>query len=368
MTQQPRTLEEWYIKSSYQDFVQREEAPLYEGSCLVDLLNLPLAPWKRRGGKVAYTRLGDQEVNSLQIVEVPPGGELKPQHHMYDALMYVLQGRGATSIWQQGEPKHTVEWQEGSLLAVPLNAWHQEFNASGTEPCRMLFGTNMAQAINHYHSLDFIFNCPYAFTDRYSASVEDFFAGEGKHWGLRIFETNFIPDVRKMVPDPWPERGRQTSIMRISMASTSLGLHRLDVAMGTYATAHRHGAGAHVMVIGGEGYELFFFPGEEMDPEKQEKVWVKPYSVVAPKSNQYHQHFNTGTEPFRQLAFRGGGVRYGTGTAYDPVGAARADNPYAYSFKLSHDKEDPRIRQEYYQELEKRGISLRLEPVDQGAS
>ncbi|TMA65270.1 MAG: hypothetical protein E6J73_05770 [Deltaproteobacteria bacterium] len=124
MAKQPTTFDEWYVKSSYQKFVQREGAPLYEGSALEDLATLPLAAWERRGGKVAYTRLGNQENNNLQIVEIPAKGELKPERHIYEAIMYVMRGKGATTIWQEGEPKHTVEWEEGSLLAIPLNAWH----------------------------------------------------------------------------------------------------------------------------------------------------------------------------------------------------------------------------------------------------
>jgi hypothetical protein len=53
---------------------------------------------------------------------------------------------------------------------------------------------------------------------------------------------------------------------------------------------------------------------------------------------------------------------------YDPVGAARSDSALAYSSKIRYDEEDPKIREEYYKELEKNGISLRLEPVDQGGA
>jgi quercetin dioxygenase-like cupin family protein len=148
MAKQPKTFDEWYVKSSFQKFVQQEGAPLYEGSVLQDLATLPLADWERRGGKVAYTRLGNQENNNLQIVEIPPKGELKPERHIYEAIMYVMRGKGATTLGQEGEPKHTVGWEEGSLLAVPLNAWHQEFNSSADEPCRILFGTNLAHVIN----------------------------------------------------------------------------------------------------------------------------------------------------------------------------------------------------------------------------
>ena len=40
--------------------------------------------------------------------------------------------------------------------------------------------------------------------------------------------------------DRWEERGIRTSIMRLSVASCSIGVHLLDVSEGTYATAHRH--------------------------------------------------------------------------------------------------------------------------------
>ncbi len=157
--------------------------------------------------------------------------------------------------------------------------------------------------------------------------------------------------------------------MRLYMGNASSQIHILEVGEGTYVTAHRHGTGPHVMVVGGQGYELLFMPGAEMDAAKRLKVPVKPYGVVAPRLNEYHQHFNTGNRPFRQLAFKGwdpSGAAIGSKGQYDPVGAAKSDDPSAYSFKLRYDKEDPAIREEYYQELEKNGISLRLPPLDQG--
>lgn len=48
------------------------------------------------------------------------------------------------------------------------------------------------------------------------------------------------------------------------------------------------------------------------------------------------------------------------------MGAARSDNPHGWSFKLRYEKEDPSIREEYYRELEKSGVALRLDPIDQG--
>lgn len=354
---------DWYVKSSYQDFVKREGLPLYEGSALEDLATLPLKDWERRGGKAAYTRLGNQESYNLQIVEIPPKGQLKPEHHIYDAIMYVMQGRGATTIWQEGEPKQTVEWEEGALLAIPLNAWHQEFNSSSDEPCRVLFGTNMAYAINFYHNLDFVFHTPFSFKDRYSHAMHSFFGDEGIHWEHRILETNFIPDIRTLPLDDNPIRGVRHTVMQLSMAATSMGMHVNEIVEGTYMTAHRHGPNAHVIVIQGEGYELLFMSEEE---KNRRKIPLKPYSVVSPVHNEFHQHLNTGKGPFRMLAFRGFGSRFGWGRDYEIVSSsAQSKDRQAWAFNITYEMEDPAIREEYYRELEKNGIMSKLLPLNQ---
>src|SRR5439155_11884148 len=111
--------------------------------------------------------------------------------------------------------------------------------------------------------------------------MDSYYADRGKHWNVRLFDTNFIQDVRTFAVDAWHEKGCGTGISRISMASTSIGLHILDVAEGTYATAHRHDAGAHVIQVGGTGYEYLFFEGEN----EPRRIPLHPYGVIAPKRN-----------------------------------------------------------------------------------
>jgi hypothetical protein len=119
-----------------------------------------------------------------------------------------------------------------------------------------------------------------------------------------------------------------------------------------------------VIVIDGEGYENMFMPGEK--PIR--KYRANPYAVVAPKLNEFHQHFNTGTGQYRMLAFRGTGLRYGEGRMYDPAETAQTTDPHAWSYMIPFDREDPEIREWYWSELEKNGIDLRLEPINQGRS
>ncbi|HEX9880432.1 MAG TPA: hypothetical protein VGB25_09585 [Candidatus Binatia bacterium] len=67
------------------------------------------------------------------------------------------------------------------------------------------------------------------------------------------------------------------------------------------------------------------------------------------------------------LAFRGYGIRYGWGRGYTRVSpTAQTTDPYAESLNISYEREDPVIREEFYRELEKIGITSRLPPVSQG--
>jgi len=119
-----------------------------------------------------------------------------------------------------------------------------------------------------------------------------------------------------------------------------------------------------VLMVGGEGYELMYFEGEE----QPRRVPLHTYGVIAPKTNEFHQHFNTGRGSMRHVALRHGPARYGTGRAYDPLGAAQSTDRNASGFQIEYEREDPRIQEQYYKDLEKSGVELRLPPVDQGRS
>ena len=106
-----------------------------------DVNQVELAPWDLKGGNAAFVVLdGTGGVNDAQIVEIAPGGKLKPQKHLYEEMVYVTKGVGATTVWQKdGNKKHTFEWGPGSLFAIPLDSRYQHFNASGTDTARVFF-------------------------------------------------------------------------------------------------------------------------------------------------------------------------------------------------------------------------------------
>jgi quercetin dioxygenase-like cupin family protein len=89
---------------------------------------------------------------------------------MYEEQFLVVDGRGTTEVWVDGNPKKlTFEWQKGSIFAIPMNATHRIVNATSS-PALLLAGTTAPNVMNIFGSEDFIFNCPYQFKDRFDPS------------------------------------------------------------------------------------------------------------------------------------------------------------------------------------------------------
>src|ERR1700736_5377719 len=159
----------------YDRFMEAEGVPVYRGIGVRRVQDLPLAPWKRLGGRGSYIQLfGTEGLWGLYLVEVPGAGALNVERHLYEKVVLVVEGRGTTEVWQEGQGKrHVFEWQKGSLFTIPLNAYHRVINAASS-PALLLCGTTAPNVMNVLDNNDFIFNCPYAFNERFSGA-EDFF-------------------------------------------------------------------------------------------------------------------------------------------------------------------------------------------------
>src|SRR5438552_18292602 len=92
--------------------------------------DLPLAPWKRLGGRGSYIQLfGTEGLWGSYVVEVPGAGALNTDKHLYEKVVFVIEGRGTTEVWQEGQSKrHVCEWQKGALVSIPLDLQYRFFN------------------------------------------------------------------------------------------------------------------------------------------------------------------------------------------------------------------------------------------------
>src|ERR1700744_1743763 len=144
----------------YDRFMQEQDIPIVRDFGVRRVQDLPLKPWKRLGGNGTFIQLfGTEGLWGMYVIEVPGGGALDPEKHLYEEQFLVVEGRGTTEVWQDGGKKHVFEWQKCSLFEIPLNANHQIINASSS-PALLLVGTSAPNAMNLYGNPDFIFNNP----------------------------------------------------------------------------------------------------------------------------------------------------------------------------------------------------------------
>jgi oxalate decarboxylase/phosphoglucose isomerase-like protein (cupin superfamily) len=238
---------------------------------------------------------------------------MAPERHLFEKNIYVLEGRGATLVGEDPNSRTSFEWKRGSVFSVPINTWHQHMNGSGTEPARFVAVTTAPLIMNYFHNDDFIFNNPFIFEDRVSPQKN--FTGEGTLFTgnsgrVNVWETNFIPDIETFTTFSWKERGAGGASVMFELADNTQAAHVSQFPVGTYKKAHRHGPGAHVIIISGVGYSLLWPMGGRI-PEDVERVDWHVGSMVVPPTNWFHQHFNGGTEPARYLALRWGSQKHG---------------------------------------------------------
>ncbi len=285
-------------ETPYTRWVAAEGLDIIGAHYVPSLHTVDLKPWARRGGAgVFINHEASRTSNDCYVCEIPPGKQLEPQRQLFEEMIYVLKGRGSSTVWNDAGQRVSFEWRAGSLFAIPLNAHCQHFNGSGLEPARFVAVTNGPPVINLYEDVDFLFNTRYDFKNRFSGEP-DYFDNKGEQKGL-LLETNFVADAVNLPLISAKERGAGGGHIRFNMAKGSMNSHISQFPIGTYKKAHCHGPGAHVIILSGEGYSLMWPEGEE--PKRYE--W-QVGSMIVPPNLWFHQHFNTGTTPARYLAFK----------------------------------------------------------------
>ncbi|HLY64837.1 MAG TPA: ethanolamine ammonia lyase-activating protein, partial [Chloroflexota bacterium] len=296
-------LEELQRPDAYAQWQKREGVRVIEDFLFDDLNAIELGSWPRKGGKGAIINIPNPALpNDAHLVEIGPGGHSEPESHLYEEMVYILRGHGAASVWFDEQHKQTFEWGEGSLFAIPLNTSYQLFNGSGSDSARYISVTNLPPMIRLFQNAEFVFNNPFRFRDRFSGE-HGYFSGEGKLYRGRKWQSNFIPDAAGMKLYGWKERGAGGVNAMLELPQNNLAAHISEFPVGTYKKAHRHGPGAHLVILSGDGFSMVWREGEE----RRKLDWRKGGMVIVPWEDTFHQHFNAGAEPARYLALRGGG-------------------------------------------------------------
>src|SRR6476646_3277398 len=142
--------------SPYVRWVRGEGLDIIGAHYVPDLNTVDLKPWARRGGRrVFINHEASRTSNDCYVCEIPPRGKLEPQRQLYEEMILALAGRGSTTVWNDAGDRISFEWKAGAMLGIPVNAWHQHFNGSGTAQARYVAVTNCPSVLNMYDDVGF---------------------------------------------------------------------------------------------------------------------------------------------------------------------------------------------------------------------
>jgi oxalate decarboxylase/phosphoglucose isomerase-like protein (cupin superfamily) len=347
------------LKFTHDRWMDSLGLPLHSGYYIEDLRKLELGRWEERGCDAAFIQLeGQQGITETRVSEIPARGVLPPVRLAFDEVVYVAQGRGATTVWRSGGERKSFEWTENSMFLLPRHHFHQFSNTHGSVPARLL----------HYNYFPLLLSAspdPDAFitTNRGETAepvrevdLEQLYAeptlktidAEDVSWKRRgaVWVGSFFPDM-----SAWNKltetrnRGAGGRSVAMEFPGSEISCHMSMFPSRTYKKAHRHGPGRAIVIPAGEGYSVMWEEGKD----RVVAPW-KPGSLITPPNKWFHQHFNLGQAPARYLAF------------HPPLqfdGHAEKVEDRARD-QIEYVDEDPAVRQMFEAELAKRGLTSLL--------
>jgi mannose-6-phosphate isomerase-like protein (cupin superfamily) len=339
-----------YLLDPYLDWASAEGVPIHEDFG-IDIIAAETGRWDRYDARGALIHVkGRGDFTAAYALELPPGGRSSPQRHLFEEVVYVLEGNGSTTITAPDGTQHTFEWGPKSLFALPLNVSYRHFNGSGRQRALLACTHNMPLVLNTFHNVDFVFDNPFAFPERLGDAK--YFSGEGDFTAIKpgrhMWETNFVPDLTKVELHVWDARGAGSANICFILADGVMHAHTSEIPAQRYKKAHRHGDGLHIYAVTGAGYSLLWYEGEQ---EFRRVPW-RHGIMYAPPFWMFHQHFNTAPDPARYLAIGLGSRRYPFSTMRRTAAQGAADTSMKKGGRqIEYEDQDPRVHKLWLEEV-----------------
>jgi quercetin dioxygenase-like cupin family protein len=360
-------------KFPYQLYMEQEGIPIHQAVVGVpDVTQLPRESWGRTGGRGTFVELTGtfQSERGIYIMEIPGGGALEPEKHIYEKEIFVLAGRGVAQVWRGEGEKLTFEWGEGSVFAIPRNAWHRLFNA-GSDPVIFMAVTTAPQVINAVQDLNAVFNSDFQADDLYRDNGTYFQASdlrtEEGWYKENIWHTNFIPDARRTALDALEQKVTGGLLTGYRMGPLFPHGHISQWPAGRYHKAHYHGPGAILLGLEGEGYVLAWdsklgtHPYESGHGDQVYRINWGRNSIYSPPNAFFHQHLNSGSGAAKHIAVYGAHLPLGVHGMLDEQNNWKGFlSEQEGGTLIEHWNEDPQIRKDFDETLRQKGIESKM--------
>jgi oxalate decarboxylase/phosphoglucose isomerase-like protein (cupin superfamily) len=366
----PEPIDYWR-NHAYDIWLATQDVPIFKGYYCEDARLLERGYWDLRGCPACVISLeGHRGLEHVYVLEIPPGETIKPFKMAVEEVIYVFEGQGLATVWAEGHPKITFEWQKHSLFRIPPGYYYQLSNARGDQSAITLHVSLLPLALGTNPDTDYFFNNPYVDLKQmygnegfYSAAAQPVRLSGGGSFssgaraetgpdepdgstpprvqraGMRWYG-NFFPDL-----SVWDKlevgggAGRLSYRGGIFFPGSAFSTSLMVLPARRYRAAHRHAAGVTIVgVQEATGYVLMWQEGGEymVCPWQEGAVFVPPY-------HWYHMHMNSGSVENRQLRIRA--PRPGANPTADP------------NRSIKFFDQDPSIRKKFEEELAKRGLT-----------
>ena len=96
----------------YLRWVRGEGLDMLSSHYVRNLRTVELKPWARRGGQAVFLNHDASRTgNDCYVCEIPPAGKLNPHRQLFEEMIFILDGRGSTTVWNDAGARVTFEWK-----------------------------------------------------------------------------------------------------------------------------------------------------------------------------------------------------------------------------------------------------------------
>jgi mannose-6-phosphate isomerase-like protein (cupin superfamily) len=286
----------WDGRTAYERWVEDDlKLDLHRGYSAGGLGKVAVRKWAERNiGAAFYDIIGAESLAGMYVGEIPPGQSSTPARQLCDEVIYVISGRGSTTV-ETAKGPISFEWGPRSLFAIPLNFRYQLHNNSGREPARFVSVNTIPIVYNLFRDPKFIFGTDWAF-DRINldTNMADsvLYRPDEKHerTAVNLHETTFVPDIFMVQRTSFAERGSGNKTVYFELANSVISAHVAEHPGLQFFNPHRHGPSAFVFTLEGSGYTMMW-----QDGGKEVRFdWPEgDIGVVVPPNMWWHGHFGT---------------------------------------------------------------------------
>jgi len=224
-----------------------------------------------------------------RVIELPPGQLTSTHRHLHDAVIFVIEGHGVTTV--DGAP---YEWAPWDALHTPAWSWHRHQNPDPARPARLLAITDwpLLRALGLPWIEDVGLKDPPLdvgrdLTIHGVGLYEEELAQAGRAQAERAAGrkiTRFKDLTFRVSP-----RGTRTTLLvdrSLGFRTSGLSMAMFEIPPGKAQARHRHPGEAILYIVDGKGYSLI--DDTRCDWETGDAVLVNRYC--------WHQHVNADLE------------------------------------------------------------------------